>query len=226
MTFAVCQAGRCRVKTALNSDGYCPGCVKKKAELEKDNVPYPCGKCKTNCTDENMAMFCELCLTWYHAICVGIPKEAYNWLRKVKGSKWFCTNCDSKVDKILDKANTLEVEMKVLRNEMDDVNTRLTKAEKKLEGSVKQEIGLAMNEQAEIEKRKMNLVVFNLPEPENTGQQTVWELPEKIAEDTKVISNIIKEELKIHLTDNIIINARRLGNWKLTLTQKTRNLDH
>ena len=110
MTYTVCQTHKCRVKTALNDDGYCPGCVKKNAALEEDNVPYPCGHCKANCDDEGMGMFCELCLTWFHAICVNIPKEAYQWIRKVKGHKWFCSGCGSKVDKILDKANHQETQ--------------------------------------------------------------------------------------------------------------------
>ena len=210
MTYPVCQTYKCRVKTGLNESGYCSACVRKKTALENDATPYPCGRCKKNCGELEMGVFCELCLTWYHAICVDIPKEAYEWIKKVKGNKWFCSDCGSKVDKILDKANSLEVETKILRTDMDDVKSRLEKVEKKLQGSVKQEIGTALNEQLDIEKRKMNLVVFNLPEPENI-EKTVWDLPTKIAKDTKAISEIIKEELKIHLPENVIINARRLG---------------
>ena len=210
MTFQVCQTYKCRVKTGLNETGYCPGCVKKQAALADDSTPYPCGTCKKNCTNENMGMFCELCLTWYHAICVDIPKDGYEWLKKVKGSKWFCSGCGSKVDQILDKANSLEVETKILRTDMDDVKTRLEKVEKKLQGSVKQEIGTALNEQVDIEKRKMNLIVFNLPEPENV-EKTVWDLETKVARDTEAMTEIIKNELQIEIPENTIINARRLG---------------
>ena len=211
----VCKTTRCRVTKNLNIDGYCVECVKKQAKLDEDTVPWPCGKCSKNCTDQNSAMECELCFKWYHAVCVDIPLEAYTWMRKVTGARWFCSMCNSKVDKLMEKANSLEVETKVLRTDMNSVTKRLEIVEKKLEGSVKKEIGSALNEQVDIEKRKLNLVVFNLPEPENT-ENTVWDIDTKVAKDTKEISRIIKDNLKIHISDNTIVNARRLGTLDTT----------
>ena len=210
MVFSVCQTSRCRTKTNLDKEGYCPTCIKKRDALAKDNIPWPCGKCSKNCDDENSSLECEFCFTWHHAVCVDVPLEGYKWMKKLSGARWFCSQCNSKLDKLVEKANSLEVETKILRSDVDQMNIRLETVEKKLEGSVKKEIGTALNEQVDIEKRKMNLLVFNLPEPENV-EQTVWDIPTKVAKDTKAISDIIKDNLKINLPDGQIINARRLG---------------
>ena len=206
----VCKTTKCRVQTGINNDGYCVRCVRRQQELADDTVPYPCGTCSKNCDDENCGVLCELCLSWYHIVCVDMARAGYDWLKKMPGTRWFCNMCNSKVDKVMEKANSLEVETNILKTDMSDVKTRLEKVEKKLAGSVKQEIGSALSEQADIEKRKMNLVVFNLPEPKNT-ENTVWDNPRKIEEDTKALKAIIEDELHINLPETAMVSVRRLG---------------
>ena len=126
----VCRTTKCRAKNNLNSDGYCPSCMKKQDEIAKDKTPYPCAKCSKNCNDDDGGLMCELCLEWSHSVCVDISKEGYAWLRKLPGSRWFCAKCDSKIEKLMEKANSLEIESKTLRTDMTNVQDRLEKVEK------------------------------------------------------------------------------------------------
>ena len=184
--------------------------------IKKDEIPYPCGKCDTNCTELNSCLQCELCLGWYHIICVDVAKEAYDWLVKLPGSRWFCPGCNPKLETIMEKANSIEIETKALKSDMATVKERLDKVEKKLQGSVHKEIGSALNERTDIERRKMNLVVFNLPEPESPTN-VAWDNDEKIEKDIENITKILEDELKIDIgEEEILVDARRLGMKKTT----------
>ena len=212
-TAGVCATTRCRARTKLNDAGYCPTCIRKQEEIDKDKTPYPCAHCSKNISNDDGGLMCEMCLEWNHSVCVDISKEGYLWLKKLPGSRWFCKKCDSKLEHLIEKANSLEIATKTLQTEMTTVQERLDKVEKKLQGSVKTEISSALSEQNDIEKRKLNLVVYNLPEVEDT-ENTVWDLPTKIDKDIKSISHIIETHLKINMgidTKNALVDARRLG---------------
>ena len=208
--YTVCQTTRCRKYANLNENGYCSMCVEKQKKLDSDVIPYPCQTCSKNCTDQQSCMQCDLCLEWCHAICIDISNETYALLRKVKGTRWFCSKCNTKVDQLIEKANSLEIETKVVKADVEDLKTRMDNVERKLKGSVQKEISVAINEKADIERRKMNLVVFNLPEAE-CNKDTAWDLPEQINKDIEIITDIIKNELKIDIGENAISDARRLG---------------
>ena len=210
--YTVCQTTRCRKYANLDENGYCSVCVEKQKKLDSDVIPYPCKTCGKNCTDLQSCMQCDLCLEWNHAVCLDISDEAYQLLRTLKGTRWFCSKCTNKVDQLIEKANTLEIETKAVKADVEDLKTRMENVEKKLKGSVHKEISVAINEKADIERRKMNLVIFNLPEQKCANDnKTAWELPEIIEKDIETITNIIKNELKIDLGENIITDARRLG---------------
>ena len=97
---AVCKTTRCRVTTNIGNDGYCHKCVKKQEELANDNVPYPCGKCSKNCDDDSSGLMCELCLSWYHIICVDIARDAYDVLRKMPAYDGFALCAIQKLIKL------------------------------------------------------------------------------------------------------------------------------
>ena len=206
-----CKTPRCSRYTRLNPDGYCPTCAVNQAKLLVDVTPYPCSKCSKNCTDENSCVQCELCFEWSHTVCLDISAESYKLLKSLTGSRWFCSRCDSKLDTIMEKAISIEVETKALKTEVNSVKDRLDIVERKLEGSVHKEIGTALNERTDIERRKLNLVMFNLPEiqPES---DVVWDTPEKIAKDIESVTKIMEDELNIEIgMDEIVVDARRLG---------------
>ena len=109
-------------------------------------------------------------------------------------SRWFCSKCTNKVDQLIEKANTLEIETKAVKADVEDLKTRMENVEKKLKGSVHKEISVAINEKADIERRKMNLVIFNLPEQKCANDnKTAWDLPEIIEKDIETITDIIKK---------------------------------
>ena len=207
-----CKTDKCRRYTRLDENGYCPTCVSRQNKLESDSTPYPCGKCGKNCVDVQSCLECELCFEWSHAICLDINADGYKLLKSMPGTRWFCTKCNTKLDTIMEKAITLEADTKLLQTEMNTVKDRLNTLEKKVEGSVHKEIGSALNERTDIERRKMNLVVFNLPEPVQKPGDSAWDTPEKISRDIEEVTKILEEELNIDIgEEEILIDARRIG---------------
>ena len=61
-----------------------------------------------------------------------------------------------------------------------------------------------MEDQREVDKRKMNLIVFGLPEIE-LGQDSVWNTPEKVEKDIESMNQLITEELGVGLDGLVII---------------------
>ena len=213
MTYTSCQTNKCRKYVNLNADGFCPTCVEKQNKVSLDTTPYPCGRCRKNCEDTNSCVQCEICIEWFHVICVDISLTAYKELKSVPGFHWFCKGCDTKVPELIEKAKGLEADTKALQVDMVNVQKRLETVEKKLAGNVHVEIDTAISERTDIERRKMNLVVFNFPECDG-DDENAWDLQTKINRDIDGISQLIQEELRIHIgegADNVIVDAKRLG---------------
>ena len=213
--YITCKYTRCRVRTNLTTEGYCINHAKIQNELEtEEEIPFPCGKCCKDVKDTNKGIECSYCNIWYHALCVEIDEDAYVCVRKLAGFKWYCDGCNDKVNTLIVKAVSLESQVHTIQTEHNEIKQRLTIVEKKLAGSVNKEIATALNEKVNIDRRKLNLIVYNLPEQVNDGE-TVWDNPEKIEKDINQISTILSEELQIKITSTSkISNALRLGRLK------------
>ena len=213
-----CSTNGCRKWKDINNDGKCPRCVErlKKHQSAKSNDPiFPCGMCKQECEEDSRSTMCDCCETWFHNHCVDLSDEYYDVLMSIKRLRWFCEACDTRVDEALEKCNGLEKQTKALQISLANVEKRLDNVETKLAGTVHKEINSAINERADIERRKLNLVIYNLPEaiiPDETP--SAWDSPDRRTKDTEKISDIIQKELKITMETNgkpKIVNAVRLG---------------
>ena len=214
-----CVTPRCRKRKDLDKDGKCPNCVKALAKF-KDSAQtpiWPCGVCNAECTDTVKAVDCDYCNIWFHIACVDIDDETYKMLMKTGSPlKWFCKDCDSRIEELFEKSKSLEKQTKVLQESMERVEKRLENVEAKVTGTVHKEINTAINERADIERRKMNLVIYNLPEePKDTD--SAWDTPAEVENDIQYISSIIEKELRVTMSEKgtaKLINARRLGKKK------------
>ena len=210
-----CKSNSCKVRKDLNDDGYCPKCAAQRHNVANaDDVAYPCGKCDQDCTDQAPSMQCEFCDKWYHIICIDMSSECYKVAKKVPGFMWFCNSCKNKAMESVQKAVSLEAQTNVLKNEVTDIKKRLETVETKLSGSVNKEIEQAISEKQDIERRKLNLIVYNMPEQEKSDE-SVWDTPAKIAADIKYVSKMVEDEFHLNMNTSTptpkIVDARRIG---------------
>ena len=228
-----CSTKGCRKYKNINENGLCPKHVSLKEKLAASNdvAIYKCGTCKNPCEDNDRGILCPCCDTWFHSSCVDIDDDAYDVLMKIPRLKWNCDACDDKVEELLEKSGSLGAKTTALRVDLTKVEERLDAVESKLAGKVHKEIHTAINERADIERRKLNLVVYNLPEPPlpmNPAEISAWDSKKDIEHNIKSVSDIIKAELRIPMsqTDNSprIINAIRLGKNQLVKMEHRHDL--
>ena len=88
---------------------------------------------------------------------------------------------------------------------------QLNSIEKSIKNTVKDKVTDIIDDHQQIEARKMNLVVFGLPEIEGADKNK-WSTPEKIELDKKAINKIITEETGVDIDNTSgIIDAKRIG---------------
>ena len=177
----------------------------------------PCHICQKgfgkgkNCINEE-SIKCCLCDLWLHKRCSGISEGTYNYVKEQEANGedhvWACKSCSSAFKKF--NCRLLKVEKKVEKLETD-VNTNSDKIEKvsekvemidkdikDLKNSERSSVNTKdeiLREMAERDAKKDNIVIHNLPEPDNTV--TEGEARKKC--DQSALSDLLK-------TINIEIN--------------------
>ena len=210
-TRKTCKMSKCMKRSGLDEEGYCPRC---KVLVEAGNTifVYECKRCTKEVKDGQCAVLCEYCDEWLHIECAEVSKEEYDILQKSKHYRFFCDSCDANVDEALTKHASLTIQTKSLQDDMKTVKKDIESIQNTIKRTVREEITGAIEEKQEIEQRKMNLIVFNLPEPEKNPSDTAWDREAKEQKDIELLTKIFKEDLQIPISPrNGITVARRLG---------------
>ena len=209
----ICKTRICKKRKDLDGDGFCPECVLKR-KGDKSTYEYKCPSCEMKVGGDDCAMFCNLCECWSHINCVMFPKELYDVLLKhenIESIKWFCPVCKPKSDEALEKYSSLEKKTETLSEDMHIVKNDLKEIKTSISNLVKKEIFEGLGERQDIEQRKMNLVVYGMPEPV-IDNATAWDDEKKIEKDIVDTRNLFITELGAALSPRDgIIDARRLG---------------
>ena len=190
------------------------------SEKAKGDIIYSCLECDEECKKGQRALLCDRCSLWTHSSCTDVEDDVYDLFFE-KGSKlscfrYFCKKCDNKVTEALEKYAKLEEDTKTLKSEMKVVQGQIADIQTTIKTAVKDNISTVMDDHRELEKRKMNLIVFGLPElMSENGQKQEWNTQQLVDRDIEEISKLITDELGVGLSPrNGILNARRLGGFK------------
>ena len=199
---------RCRSYTQLNYDGYCPKCAvaKRKFHCRGVEVKYPCGSCREEVGDQHQSVCCRYCEKWFHIVCADVSPDTYDvMMRDINKTKltFNCEKCDEKITEVFSTSKGLDARANGLANSMQELQNRLDRLESKVAGEVGYEVTAALDQKMEIEKRKMSLIIFNLPEPlvqDGTDGNC--------AKDLFEVTQMISKELGL---ESNITDTRRLG---------------
>lgn len=99
-----------------------------------------CDRCNVKFTKKDKSVCCAACGFCFHSACVNIDEALSDTLRLgVSGLHWFCDNCRKGVLRILresskfdDRVNKTELEMKVLKEEVENQTAALTSLQKSM----------------------------------------------------------------------------------------------
>ena len=204
-----CKIDKCKCYVNLVND-ICPKHVMLQ-QKDKGNVVYPCIECEEPCTDTQKALMCECCVQWIHIACEGLDEAVYDLLFKggesVSNLRYDCKKCRAKVCEAVEKFKVLEQDTAELKCAMKDVKKDMSNLKTTIKETVQDGLHDFLTTNQDFEKRKMNLIVFGLPE-----QEKQLDLVTKKQMDKDTITNIIQDELKVALSPRTgISNASRLG---------------
>lgn len=101
---------------------------------ETGDVSDSCGWCNKVVADDDKALFCEICETWYHTVCEKIDDSVYKIAKKDSQKSavlhYFCTKtCNKAASKILKGVIRLEKEVDELKTQMAGVDSRVASIE-------------------------------------------------------------------------------------------------
>ncbi len=103
--------------------------ITKAASQKKSNVvdekDGKCGSCsKETLTDDDDAIQCEICDTWYHIICIDTSVDTYNILSQ-DCVNWFCNCCNKRELKLLKSVVKKEETQSQLESEQKEARSQL-----------------------------------------------------------------------------------------------------
>ena len=179
------------------------------------NKEEACEKCSKKVKDQDLALQCERCNKWHHIGCVGVSKKAYEYLKELETTMWFCKSCYKKTRQEKEDITTMKENVKQIKEDVKSIKSTLTSgyvtpaaearhAEKQNEEMFSNDLGNRLHdvleEREEREKRKLNLVVHGLTE--------TWPDGEPI-DDKEAFKALCKDTLKV--SDVKVTATVRLG---------------
>ena len=208
-----CKIKHCRKRKGL-VDGYCKDCANKQSDT-KDTHVYKCPSCEKVAEKKECCLMCDLCESWFHITCVNVPKQLYDILiadsDDALGIKWFCPVCKPKSEEALDKYSTLETKTKTLSHDVKEMKDEMNAIKTTISSIVRNEIDEGLHERNDIESRKMNLIVFGVPEL-NLDDGSDWTTDKKVEADIKFTQQTLTRELGTAMSPREgIVDARRIG---------------
>ena len=159
---------------------------------------------------------CDLCNSWVHQCCANLSGHEYETISRMNNEfiKFFCPPCsqsDSKSSPQDIKLNTLVGIVKSLQSQNEAILAVVGKLDQKIDSKVEEKLNTCLKEKKEEtrekEDRENNLIIFNLPESDDSDE----------AETTKDKSQVndlflaIGSDLTDHKFEDSTSCLKRLG---------------
>lgn len=117
-----------------------------------------CRSCMKTVSENDNAVFCEICNFWFHCRCQKITDEMYAALCQYNSElHWFCSNCNAGAGKILMSISKLHTKVEKLEDEMERIKSELHKELLQSVKSIRDDLGKV----AESETVKRKLMITN-----------------------------------------------------------------
>ena len=191
--------------------------------------PWICIKCENAIEEGNEeVMECHGCKEWCHKACTELTGSQYNCLKHGGNFiQWFCEECREEDGGGKGQKSRLEAKMDNILKVLTSVHDRLDKlegkqrenlreVESKIEEVVERKVKDYMEESEEKEKRKLNIIICNLPESSaETPEERKNEDQERVRDLVGKISDVQRNEVN---------NPVRLGKIQIGSHAKPRLL--
>ena len=183
--------------------------------------PVPCKVCSV-LIEEGSSIRCDSCSEWVHLECTDLTTPFFNFLKKKdlpQCIKWHCPNCENMTDKpntsTVDRIDRLETLITTVTRQNAQILQSLHSEKTTVENKIKVCVTEHIEDQKQIDDRKKNAILFNIPE---SGEGT-----EGKKEDLDKVKKVIKHVCPDMETDDLTSSDMfRLGD-KREVTTDTPN---
>ena len=195
---------------------------------ESDEADGLCHHCRKVFGESALCIQCDRCENWHHLGCTGLTKAQYTFLSKCPNKEliWFCDPCKTddkdqlhpgaviaqqamKLEALTQIVMTSQQHMTTLQQQNNVIIETLTKS-KAVDEQIGVHVNEFLNEQKELEEKKNNLLIFNLPETaEGTEDPETTDLAK-----TKEVLTFVAPEVdtsKLNTAKVLRIGKRRFG---------------
>ena len=179
---------------------------------EDEEPIQPCRVCPKMVSDEGIK--CDRCCGWVHVACSGLTKKEYEFLSNIASPsvKFYCRQCMQDFNAGEEQTNTRmavqETKLDTLMKVVDTVLTQnqqimqhLSQTETK-QNDTKQKLNEVIIEEKEREKRKNNVIMYNVAE-------TTEEQEQEGMDDTEKVTSILRQVVELEAPE--IESVIRLG---------------
>ena len=180
-----------------------------------------CLKCDSPVGETEAAIECHSCKEWCHKKCTEVTEIEYEVLGKSKEHiQWLCTGCCD-TDKNDPQKTRLEAKLDLILKMMQTMDLRLQQLEAKdpmesidkiLEEKVEKKVAEMFEEQLEKEKRKLNIIMVNLPE--SKAESAEERKKEDLIEAKKIVQKVTDEKIAEEVTNPIRLGKVNIGRDK------------
>ena len=163
-----------------------------------------CNDCRKNIGKNWKNIECGFYEKTFCFICSHLDKPAFEALSVVQSVSWYCLHCINAVpgvSKVLVRLGTVESQCQLL----DDRVTTLESNESASDEQIKKLAREELEKIREIEGRRLNVMVFNVPESKQEAVKV------RQTEDTDLIQNIMKPKTNLDMQDIQVVNPTRVG---------------
>ncbi len=201
----------------------------------ENEVQNPCKKCKKIVGQEKAAQ-CDRCTSWVHLGCCGLSRTEYDFLERsnCEGIKWFCKMCEedmkgqndptdriaqqgARLDSLSSVLVTLQQQNQLI-HQQNQMILQLLQNEGRFESKIKAQVEEVLDNQKERDEKKNNVVVFNIPEGDETEEEDV-----NNKEDIKKVSKVLEivcPEIKAEVLNKT--SVQRIGRRRRVVGAKPR----
>lgn len=153
-----------------------------------------CG-CKTR-ADDHQIINCRICKQVFKHNCVGLTASEMRTIKLKKNIMWTCTRC-SGLGEDIDELKTILIELKNEIAELKKISAPSSTLTDKNFEDIIQEV-------REREKRRNNVILFNVPEP------TATDITERVNQDKNALKTVLNA---ISMNEELVTNIKpiRLG---------------
>ena len=139
--------------------------------------PTPCKICDI-LVENQKAIGCDKCLKWFHSDCTDLTNDQYKFLSRKNtptSIKWFCPSCvdadnAQQNETVHTNSNLERIENLVLQVTKQNAEIlQVMSREKMVEERIKVNVSEILEDQRERVDRKNNLILYNVPEGEEGG---------------------------------------------------------